>query len=459
MRRILHPSLTLAFALLLLPTGACAPVPPNGTGVDAALDRDDNDGDGFSEAQGDCDDQNPQIHPLATEVVDGRDNNCDGKVDADLDGDGWATYEGDCDDTRATVNPMAKEVCDDGLDNNCNSYVDANEPDRDGDGYAPCASVRRDCNDNNPDISPGAMEAMGDGIDNNCDGLIDLPANCDCLGEEPGATLEQRLLSALDFCNLAIVDEVVIEGNPAAFAAPASWGAIEPRLTAGGEDGLPTQNCKFAVLSSGQALSPEPQGGMESDLGIYDVLDPAPGTSDNAEINDLGQLRLSFTVPVNVTGLSFDFVFLSTEYPEYVCSEFNDTFYALLQGEPLVNGSAYTNISFDNSGNEITVNNGFFETAPNWTMALTGTGYETADTWASCGLMGGIPGCTIPNPCPGYTGSMTGWLRTTTPLTPGSSVTLTFSIHDEGDNILDSAVVVDNFRWQTIPIDGPGTVK
>jgi len=30
---------------------------------------------------------------------------------------------------------------------------------------------------------------------------------------------------------------------------------------------------------------------------------------------------------------------------------------------------------------------------------------------------------------------------------PGSIIEIIFSLHDEGDGILDSAVVIDNFRW------------
>jgi hypothetical protein len=45
------------------------------------LDGIDNDGDGFSENQGDCDDNNPAINPNALENCDGIDNNCNGSVD------------------------------------------------------------------------------------------------------------------------------------------------------------------------------------------------------------------------------------------------------------------------------------------------------------------------------------------------------------------------------------------
>jgi hypothetical protein len=40
------------------------------------------------------------------------------------DGDGFAPLDGDCDDTSAAVNPGLEEVCDDGLDNDCNGFID-----------------------------------------------------------------------------------------------------------------------------------------------------------------------------------------------------------------------------------------------------------------------------------------------------------------------------------------------
>ena len=51
----------------------------------------------------------------------------------------------------------------------------------------------------------------------------------------------------------------------------------------------------------------------------------------------------------------------------------------------------------------------------------------------------------------------TNWLKTTAPVDPGETVTVSFIIFDEGDGILDSAVNIDNFRWGSASIGSPVT--
>ena len=93
----------------------------------------DSDADGF-DADEDCDDEDDSIHPAATEICDGLDNNCDGEIDegvtitiyADSDEDGYgsanntqeaceilpgyASNGNDCDDTEPDAFPGNTEV-------------------------------------------------------------------------------------------------------------------------------------------------------------------------------------------------------------------------------------------------------------------------------------------------------------------------------------------------------------
>ncbi|MBW2257453.1 MAG: putative metal-binding motif-containing protein, partial [Deltaproteobacteria bacterium] len=98
----------------------------------------DDDGDGYCEshtvtctdgaALGDCDDREivgVATHPTAAEVIDGRDNDCDSDVDEgtdafDDDGDGFTEEGGDCDDANSAVNPAQTEVPGNGHDDDCN---------------------------------------------------------------------------------------------------------------------------------------------------------------------------------------------------------------------------------------------------------------------------------------------------------------------------------------------------
>lgn len=83
----------------------------------------DYDDDGYT-ADVDCDDNNADINPGVTELVDGVDNNCDGNIDEgtnayDDDGDDFTENEGDCNDADDTIYPSAFDECGDGIDQDC----------------------------------------------------------------------------------------------------------------------------------------------------------------------------------------------------------------------------------------------------------------------------------------------------------------------------------------------------
>ena len=143
--------------------------------IDEGTDYYDDDGDGYTEADGDCDDGNVHVHPGASEIGDGIDNDCDGSVDEsmdthDNDGDGYSEAEGDCDDNHSEVFPGATELPDH-LDNDCDGLIDegTNVYDDDGDGYS---EADGDCDDQDPNVHPGARERANE-LDDDCDGIVD----------------------------------------------------------------------------------------------------------------------------------------------------------------------------------------------------------------------------------------------------------------------------------------------
>ncbi len=137
-----------------------------------STELDDADRDGYSIEEGDCDDNNPGISPVAIDLAgDQTDQNCDGADGIDSDGDGvgsdaWGGQ--DCDDADASVYPGADDVWYDGVDSDCDGEDDY---DSDGDGHALDAYGGGDCDDTDASIHPEASEWLLDG-DFNCDGEV-----------------------------------------------------------------------------------------------------------------------------------------------------------------------------------------------------------------------------------------------------------------------------------------------
>ena len=123
------------------------------------------------------------------ESCDGLDNNCNGDLPADeedADGDGQMACAGDCNDSEKLVFEGADELCDE-VDSDCDDSLVDDFDNFDGDSEPDCVDTDDDndghlddvdCAPQNGDIYPGAAEVC-DGVDNDCDNAIDNGAgNC-----------------------------------------------------------------------------------------------------------------------------------------------------------------------------------------------------------------------------------------------------------------------------------------
>ncbi|NQT78082.1 MAG: thrombospondin type 3 repeat-containing protein [Bacteroidetes bacterium] len=151
----------------------------------------------------DCDDSDATVYPGATEICDGKDNDCNAGT---ADGSGESPTVsclayGVCLGVTPTCGGADGWVCDypatyeeietlcDNLDNDCDDEIDEVENssrywDFDVDGYgrdapAPCvggswqgAAISGDCDDTDPDINPMATETCATFYDDNCDGQM-----------------------------------------------------------------------------------------------------------------------------------------------------------------------------------------------------------------------------------------------------------------------------------------------
>jgi len=153
----------------------------------------------------DCDDGLVSRNPGAAELCNGLDDDCDLVVPADEtddDGDTYAECDGDCDDVYPEDYPGAPELCD-GFDNDCDGVVPADEVDGDADGFMVCDN---DCDDADASDYPGATE-LCDGYDNDCDGVVpalELDADGDgfpqCAGDCDDANADTNL-AASEVCD------------------------------------------------------------------------------------------------------------------------------------------------------------------------------------------------------------------------------------------------------------------
>lgn len=366
----------------------------------------------------------------------------------DLDGDGWTTCDGDC-----------------------------------------CDAPGGACTDFPELVNPGAFDVLGNMLDDDCDGTADNPpAECD-MGLASDSQQPDDYVRALDLCQFT-------EENPSD-PMDRRWGVIESTLTLTdgttaphvqghsirgdfGDVIVPQRAESLAVLSSGHAADAtdtnpgfvSPQNGVDFGTGIgipaptdwlaqHNNTFPNPlGCPDpwSNEAHDAQMLTVRVRVPTNARSFSLKFNFLSAEYPEWVCSAFNDFFVALVDSEAGTN-PADKNIAVYDDGTTT------FPVGINLVQSADGifTQCENGQTGCRGSLQSDYQACTEPAAlagtgfdlqdgiCPdgsmGANGGGTGWLEVAGNVAGGEIMTLRLAIWDGSGHIFDSTVLLDDFQW------------
>jgi hypothetical protein len=384
-----------------------------------------------------------------------------------------------------------EEICGNEIDEDCDGSLVA--VDQDGDGWSTCDG---DCCDDEivgcidaALVNPGAFEVEGNEVDDDCDGMTDEiePLCDDDLASDSGTGLDYA--AALDLCQSTEEDAPLPER---------SWGVISAELTlASGQDmpkpvqrsirtsfgdGIePSGGESLVVLSSGNAAAPGQmspnfasfEGGQDLDTVVSAPPDwivanggefPASceGVNPSSDTNayDSVMLTLRVRVPTNARSFTTRMFFFTAEYPEWVCSQYNDFFVSLIDSAAIDNPSDKNIAIYDDGENLWPVGLNILKTAPGLFRVCqsgnVGCQGDLAQSWYDCPdgpdlLAGtGFDVDDVTNSCNGVSfpvGGGTGWLDMSGNVSPGEIMEIRFAIWDAGGHLFDALVLLDDWRW------------
>ena len=329
--------------------------------------------------------------------------------------------------------------------------------DSDGDGYP----LKYDCNECDKNVNNGAFDVPGNGIDEDCNGTPDdEPTDCDD-GLNMASSDAFDGAKAIGLCKKATDDKM--------------WGVVEakwvkpdgsPQTDPLGEGILPAFGVNAPVagksmlaISSGTARGPMDPG--YQNVSGYDksyTSGTPPGYPKEAPScmsgsnpfgafggsHDGAALQVKIRVPSNAKSFKYQQNFFTYEFPDFICSEFNDFFVTIMDPKPAMLPDG--NIAFDQDGNPISVNNSLLQVCKPQSAGGKTFGCPLGDSFLS--------GTGFENH------AATGWLTTTAPVdtSAGKEITLMWAVWDQGDGILDSSALIDDFQWSVDAASGTQTV-
>ncbi|MGH7440446.1 MAG: choice-of-anchor L domain-containing protein, partial [Polyangiaceae bacterium] len=362
---------------------------------------------------------------------------CTSSAGADGDHDGFTVAQGDCNDCDPNINPGAYDVPGDGIDEDCNGKAD-DEP-------TGC-DVGLAADSTNPMDAVKALD------------LCRVQSG-KSWGVESAAWVfpdGTKVSLPLQGCPDGGAPDPNSHGLLGSFGANmprqgSSMLVISSGMAKAGTNAVPSPGTGTSPDDGTMCTSNAPPAGFPTDSPSC-VGAPAMTGNDF----DGMALEMKIRVPTNAGALNFAFNFLSTEFPSFVCDGYDDTFAALLwsgaTGIP-----ANHDVAFDAKGDDISVNNAFIEACMAQSYQYLSGTVSYACPLGAGELQG--TGILVDqgklNNMEVWRGGATGWLTTHAAVVPGETITLRFAIWDSGDAINDSTALVDKVTWDLAAAAAP----
>ncbi len=296
-----------------------------------------------------------------------------------------------------------------------------------------------------------------------------------------GGTLD-NMLCAIDMCDADyVVDNDYVAVDPTATCVVEETYQAVNHFGSAVNDLGPKKNDSYALMASGTAEGTAHSMNLCSGTGS--LMDP--WTTETTNIYDVMEWRLILKAPPEAKALRFKYVFFSEEYDDYIAATVNDKFYVVLEagstnsGNPTVinftecrdpstyydficqpgdagceEGVEYCYVAINSALSECCwyPYGSYYASNPGdpacpsgtWTTDISGTGFECATDVGSDSSM---------------SGSSTGWLQTSWPITGDEMFALTFHIHDTADGVWDSEVIIDALEFLKDPDQGTVVIE
>ena len=314
-------------------------------------------------------------------------------------------------------------------------------------------------------MNPNAIEVGVNAQDDDCDNLIDEPpTNCD-----GGVSLDTenpyQAALAMDACKLStgrgswgLVEArwVMADGSPPPTNKPQLVSAFHLGhgvLDNFGPNVVPKSGTQLLALSNGRARRPGDAdyqvvtGGQKNYASPLPASFPKPTTGcsfvPNSDATDPIGLELVLRAPSNAHGFAFYFDFYAADFPQYVCTMYNDAFAALVFPPPA--GLSDANVAFFGPAKDVfSLNGAPFDVCECDTSPCIAGGKSYACSQGTAQLLGNGFGHDVD-----VDRGATGWQRTTVPVVPDGEFTVRFTVWDRNDGSYSSTTLIDGWHWLT----------